>query len=245
MFVNRSGQNEQSLERTIHRCFLSSVSSFGWEVSGEKIKTWKVNGRQTTDTKWWQKLTLPLARWAKKHKRTNNDPQNTTQKTKKRAKWTTLKTGGDLRCSWTVSSSCSTCGTCRVTVVTNLGLCSGCSCVYIRGTLDGRQGTLGLCSGHSDFVFKELWVLFWIPWVCVQVTLVWVHGTLDLCSGYIVQRIRRQGTLGFCLVYYAYVVMVIWVCVECTLGLCLGYSGFALRVCRVRLQKYCNNVYCA
>jgi hypothetical protein len=29
MFVNRSGQNEQSLERTIHRCFLPSFSSFG------------------------------------------------------------------------------------------------------------------------------------------------------------------------------------------------------------------------
>ena len=30
----------------------------------EKIKMWKVNGRQTTDAKWWQKLTLSLARWA-------------------------------------------------------------------------------------------------------------------------------------------------------------------------------------
>jgi hypothetical protein len=29
-----------------------------------KIKMWKVNGRQTTDATWWQKLTLPLARWA-------------------------------------------------------------------------------------------------------------------------------------------------------------------------------------
>jgi hypothetical protein len=38
MFVNRSGQNEQSLERTFHRCFLPSFSSFGWEVSEEKIK---------------------------------------------------------------------------------------------------------------------------------------------------------------------------------------------------------------
>ena len=27
---------------------------------------WKVNGWQTTDAKWWQKLTLLLARWAKK-----------------------------------------------------------------------------------------------------------------------------------------------------------------------------------
>ena len=35
-------------------------------VSEEKIKMWKVNGRQTMDAKWWQKLTLPLARWAKK-----------------------------------------------------------------------------------------------------------------------------------------------------------------------------------
>jgi hypothetical protein len=37
MFVNGSGQNEQSLERTFHRCFLPSFGSFGWEVSEEKI----------------------------------------------------------------------------------------------------------------------------------------------------------------------------------------------------------------
>jgi hypothetical protein len=30
MFVNRLGQNEQSLERTFHRCFLPSFSSF-WQ----------------------------------------------------------------------------------------------------------------------------------------------------------------------------------------------------------------------
>ena len=29
MFVNRPGQNEQSLERSFHRCFLPSFSSFG------------------------------------------------------------------------------------------------------------------------------------------------------------------------------------------------------------------------
>ena len=29
---------------------------------------WKVNGRRTTDAKWWQKLTSPLARWAKNQK---------------------------------------------------------------------------------------------------------------------------------------------------------------------------------
>ena len=64
MFVNGSGRIDQSLQKTFHRCFLPSFSSFGW-VSEEKIKMWKVNGRQTTDAKWWQKLTLPLARWAK------------------------------------------------------------------------------------------------------------------------------------------------------------------------------------
>ena len=37
MFVNRSGQNEQSLERTFHSCFPPSFSSFGREVSEEKI----------------------------------------------------------------------------------------------------------------------------------------------------------------------------------------------------------------
>jgi hypothetical protein len=48
MFVNGSGQNEKSLYRTFHRCFLPSFSSFGWGVSKEKIKMWKVNddGRQ-------------------------------------------------------------------------------------------------------------------------------------------------------------------------------------------------------
>ena len=51
MFVDGSGQNEQSLERTFHRCFLPSFTSFGWEVSEEKIKMWKVNGPQTTDAR--------------------------------------------------------------------------------------------------------------------------------------------------------------------------------------------------
>jgi hypothetical protein len=36
MFVNGSGQNVQSLERTAHRCFLQSFGSFGLTVSEEK-----------------------------------------------------------------------------------------------------------------------------------------------------------------------------------------------------------------
>ena len=37
MFVNGSGLNEQSLQKTFHRCFLPSFGSFGQAVSEEKI----------------------------------------------------------------------------------------------------------------------------------------------------------------------------------------------------------------
>jgi hypothetical protein len=37
MFVNGSGRNKQSLQRTFHRCFLSSFGSLGQAVSEEKI----------------------------------------------------------------------------------------------------------------------------------------------------------------------------------------------------------------
>jgi hypothetical protein len=38
MFINGSGQNDQTLQRTFHRCFLPSFGSFGQVVSEEKIK---------------------------------------------------------------------------------------------------------------------------------------------------------------------------------------------------------------
>jgi hypothetical protein len=37
MFVTGSGRNDQYLQRTIHRCFLSSFGSFSQAVSKEKI----------------------------------------------------------------------------------------------------------------------------------------------------------------------------------------------------------------
>ena len=36
MFVNGLGRNEQSLQRTFHRCFLPSFASFGQAISEEK-----------------------------------------------------------------------------------------------------------------------------------------------------------------------------------------------------------------
>jgi hypothetical protein len=60
-----------------------------------------VNRRRTENT---------MAR-GKKNKRTNNDLQNITHKTKDRVTRTTLKTGGELGYFGRVSSSCSTCDT--------------------------------------------------------------------------------------------------------------------------------------
>jgi hypothetical protein len=45
IFVNGSGRNEQSLQRTFHRCFLPSFGSFGQVVS-EKILKKSVNQKQ-------------------------------------------------------------------------------------------------------------------------------------------------------------------------------------------------------
>ena len=54
----------------------------------------------------------------KKDKRSNNDLQNTTQKTKDRGTRTQLKTRGEHMFSGTVSSSCSTSDIRRVTLAT-------------------------------------------------------------------------------------------------------------------------------
>jgi len=54
-----------------------------------------------------------------KKERTKNDLQSITNKIKDRVTQTTLKIGGELRCSRRVSSSCPTSGTRRATLVTN------------------------------------------------------------------------------------------------------------------------------
>jgi hypothetical protein len=75
----------------------------------------------------WRYVLVPKAYSEAIIRRTNNarakwkgpkgkkDLQNTTQKTNYQATRTPLKTGGELRCSWMVNSSCSTCDTHRVT----------------------------------------------------------------------------------------------------------------------------------
>jgi hypothetical protein len=72
----------------------------------------------------------------KKDKRTNNDLQNTTQKTKDQGTRTPLKIGGEHRCSGWVSSYCSTSGTRRVAnpMISNCCSCHGPVYMEVRFT---------------------------------------------------------------------------------------------------------------
>ena len=56
MFVNGSGRNEQSLQRTSHRCFLPSFGSFGQAVSEEKF--FKNRPIRNKNCLWWPCLLM-------------------------------------------------------------------------------------------------------------------------------------------------------------------------------------------
>ena len=56
MFVNGSGQNEQSLERTFQRCYLPDFGSFGQAVSEEKI--FKNRPIRNKNCLWWPCLLI-------------------------------------------------------------------------------------------------------------------------------------------------------------------------------------------
>ena len=56
MLVNGSGQNEQSLQRTFHRCFLLSFGTFGKAVSEENIfRNWPIRNKNCL---WWPYLLM-------------------------------------------------------------------------------------------------------------------------------------------------------------------------------------------
>ena len=69
LFTDRNEMSSLYRGPSIDACNQDSLH-FGWEVSEEKIKMWKVNGRRTTEDKplsyGKEKLTWSLARWAKK-----------------------------------------------------------------------------------------------------------------------------------------------------------------------------------
>jgi hypothetical protein len=60
---NNKSENKQFISHVNNRDLLHLEILVNWACIAHLM--WKVNGQQTTDTKWWQKLTLPLARWAK------------------------------------------------------------------------------------------------------------------------------------------------------------------------------------
>ena len=89
---------------------LIHLSSFWGQEDFEDTKG-VIRNRKSKEEQTTQKTT--------NRKKTNNDLQNITHKTKDRVTRTKLKTVNELRCSGRVSSSCSTSGTHRVTLVTN------------------------------------------------------------------------------------------------------------------------------
>ena len=56
IFVNQLGQNEQTLQRTFHRCFLPSFCSFGQAVLEEKI--FKNRPIRNMNCLWWPCLLM-------------------------------------------------------------------------------------------------------------------------------------------------------------------------------------------
>ena len=95
----------------------------------------------------------------KKDNRTNNHLQNITQKTKDRARRTSLKTMGEHRCSGMVCSSCSTCDTHRITLLTNP--------IYLP--LLAKRGVANLHK-HQSLDTSIFWcqpVLVFTPKVCI------------------------------------------------------------------------------
>ena len=52
MFANRSGENQRSLQRTFHRCFIPSFGLLGQAVSEEKIFQ-KLTNQKQDNCLWW------------------------------------------------------------------------------------------------------------------------------------------------------------------------------------------------
>ena len=61
MFVNGSGRSEQSL-------YIGPSIDASYQISDQlalRFQRRRLKCEKLTDDKWWQKVTLPLARWAK------------------------------------------------------------------------------------------------------------------------------------------------------------------------------------
>jgi hypothetical protein len=70
MFVNGSRQNEQSLQRTFHRCFLSSFGSFGNAVSEKIFRNQPIRKKNCL---WWPCLQMDWDEMSNFYKRPSID----------------------------------------------------------------------------------------------------------------------------------------------------------------------------
>ena len=71
MSVNGSGRNEQSLQRTAHRCFLPSFGSFGQTVSEKNFLNWPIRNKSC---QWQPCLSLDWDEMSKFYKGPSIDP---------------------------------------------------------------------------------------------------------------------------------------------------------------------------
>ena len=107
MFLSGSGRNEQSFQRTFQRCFQQSFDSFGQEEL------------EDTEVAMRNRISKKNRQHNGQKKKYKQRSTKHTYKYKDRVTGTPLQTGGELRCSGRVRSSCSASGTRRINLVTN------------------------------------------------------------------------------------------------------------------------------
>jgi hypothetical protein len=71
IFANGSGRNEQSLQRTFHRCFLPSFGSLGQAVSEEKI--FENRPIRNKNCLWWPCLLMDRDKMSKLYREPSID----------------------------------------------------------------------------------------------------------------------------------------------------------------------------
>ena len=113
----------------------------------------RTNGRTDARTDRGKLICPPtLSRGNEKDKRTNNNLQNTTQKTNDQVTRPPLNIGGERRCSWSVGSSCSTSGT-HLIANPMISNCCSCHCpVYMAVRFTSNVCEFDVARGKFFFI---------------------------------------------------------------------------------------------
>ena len=136
MFISKRQYFSTKLQRLTMRLETDKINNSHCNQVNTNIK-WKLNTKTTLKISIRKSMDRQRNDQQKKDKRTTHDLQNNTHKTKDQITRTPLKTGGELRCTGMVSSSCSTSGTRRVIFsMKNIYASSAINQQYVR---DGAQ----------------------------------------------------------------------------------------------------------